>query len=332
MTSSRTPTFVARSPEDVLAVVPVVLGFAPTDSVVMLTFGGARTFHARVDLPTDAADVPDVVDALVEPAVRHRIERVVVVLYSGEERRAGRTAHALARALEQSGIDVVDCLRADGRCWFPLLGRHRGAPPGGVPYDVSGHPFAAEAVVEGFVTHASRDDLARSVAADPARVGRLAAALDATAPPPSTSWLEEGTWARRVVEAHAGGASVATDAELVRLLRGLRHLRVRDAAWSLLRREVAKDHVAFWTDVVRRAPTELVPAPAALLAFAAWLAGHGALAWCALDRVTEVAPDYVMAARVAEVLEQALPPDAWVGGFDWTAPAAALPGASPDVA
>ena len=31
--------------------VPVVLGFTPTDSLVMLTFGAASPFHARVDLP-----------------------------------------------------------------------------------------------------------------------------------------------------------------------------------------------------------------------------------------------------------------------------------------
>ena len=44
MTSSahRTITLTARTPEDVLAAVPVVLGFEPRDSVVMLTFGGDR--------------------------------------------------------------------------------------------------------------------------------------------------------------------------------------------------------------------------------------------------------------------------------------------------
>ena len=44
-------TLTAKSPEDVLAMVPVVLGFTPTDSLVMLTFGAASPFHARVDLP-----------------------------------------------------------------------------------------------------------------------------------------------------------------------------------------------------------------------------------------------------------------------------------------
>ncbi len=44
-------TLTARCPEDVLALVPVLLGFLPSESVVMLTFGAAQAFHARVDRP-----------------------------------------------------------------------------------------------------------------------------------------------------------------------------------------------------------------------------------------------------------------------------------------
>ena len=88
MTSSTTLT--ARSPEDLLALVPVVLGFVPSDSVVMLTFGAEHTFHARVDLPEGRDELPDVVAALLDPAVQHRVRRVVFVVYSRHERRAQR--------------------------------------------------------------------------------------------------------------------------------------------------------------------------------------------------------------------------------------------------
>ena len=54
--SSRS-TFVARNPTDLIAVVPAVLGFHPQDSVVLLTFGLPEgAFHARVDLPVEAAE------------------------------------------------------------------------------------------------------------------------------------------------------------------------------------------------------------------------------------------------------------------------------------
>jgi hypothetical protein len=59
---STTPstTLTARTPEDVLAVVPVVLGFEPTESLVMLTFGSDPPFHARVDLPERDEAVADI--------------------------------------------------------------------------------------------------------------------------------------------------------------------------------------------------------------------------------------------------------------------------------
>jgi len=309
-TSRHAPTFVARSPEDLLAVVPVVLGFAPTDSVVMLTFGGARPFHARVDLPHDPNDVAEVVGALVDPAVRHRVGRVVLVLYSGGDQPARRVANALARSLERSGIAVVDCLRTDGQRWFPLLGRHPGVPAHGVRYDVTGHRFAAEAVVEGFVTHASRDDLARSVAADPARVAALERAAAGAGAVPAT-WPDTGLRVIRLVTAHAGAGTVATDEELAELLGDLVERPVLDVAVGLLDRETARADVAFWTDVVRRAPDELLTGPAVLLAFAAWLAGHGALAWCALDRVPEAGRDHALVGLVTRLLEQAVPPQVW---------------------
>ena len=60
-----TTSLVARTPEDVLAVVPIVLGFVPEESVVMLTFGAERTFHARVDLPDHESEIPEMVSALL---------------------------------------------------------------------------------------------------------------------------------------------------------------------------------------------------------------------------------------------------------------------------
>jgi hypothetical protein len=48
-----------------------------------------------------------------------------------------------------------------------------------------------------------------------------------------------------------------------------------------------------------------------VLAFAAWLAGDGALAWCAVDRCQAVEPDHSLAGLVAQLLESATSPDDW---------------------
>ncbi|KQW53245.1 hypothetical protein ASC77_02830 [Nocardioides sp. Root1257] len=314
--TSPTTTLTARTPEDVLAVVPVVLGFEPTESMVMLTFGSDPPFHARVDLPEDACDLAEMAAMLAAPAGEHRAPLAFLVAYSERDRFADRAVEATARALRRAGVEVIDALRTDGSRWWPVPSRP-GLPLDGTPYDLSAHPFAAQAVYDGRVVHASRDRLAETIAPDPVLVGRVVPALAALTgdPPPA---LDEGTWVRDLVVGHVASRTVPSDDEVARLLRGMLDVRVRDAAWSPLRRDLAREHVELWTDVVRRAPDPLVPAPAALLAFASWQAGQGALAWCAVDRCIEVDPGYSLAGLVAELLTRAVPPDTWEGEFDWT--------------
>ena len=95
------------------------------------------------------------------------------------------------------------------------------------------------------------------------------------------------------------------------MLLGLLETQGRDAAWAAISRDVAARHVRLWTDAVQRAPDDLVAAPAAVLALAAWLAGHGALAWCAVDRCQAVDPGNTLARLVADMLTNAVPPSAW---------------------
>lgn len=309
------PRFVARGPEDVLALVPVVLGFVPSDSVVMLTFGAQQAFHARVDMPEDPDSTPALVEALVAPAVRHRVRRVVLVVYSADGRAGARVARSLARAFGRAGIEVAEALRADGERWFAVLGGRGGVPEWGVPYDVSAHPFLARAVVEGLVTHASRDELAHTLAGDPERIAAVEAASGGLAELRPSS-VADGSWVRQLVSRCVETGEVPGDAEVARLLHAVLDLRVRDAGWCVMRREVAADHVRFWTDIVRRAPLPLLAAPAALLGFAAWLSGNGALAWCALDRCAESDPDYSLADLLGQALTNAVPPSTWEGGWD----------------
>jgi hypothetical protein len=311
-----TPTLTARTPEDVLAMVPIVLGFEPAESMVMLTFGTDPPFHARVDLPERASEVDQMAASLVEPAALHRAPRALLVAYSERDRFADRALRVTSRALTRSGVAVIDGLRTDGRRWHPVP-RRPGVPAHGVPYDLSAHPFAAQAVYDGRVVHRSRAELAASLSAQPDRVGRVVAALAALAGEAAPA-LDEGRWAHDVVVRHVEDATRADDGEVARLLRGMLDVRVRDAAWSPLRRDTAPAHVGFWTDVVRRTPDPLLPAPAALLAFAAWQAGDGALAWCAVDRCLEAHEHYSLGHLVAELLTRAVPPQSWEGGFDWT--------------
>jgi hypothetical protein len=320
-----TTTLNLRSPEDLIAAAPVVLGFVPTDSAVMFTFDGSSCFHARVDLPQRGDDVDTCVETLLEPCLHHGVGRVLFLLFTGDALPAARVCRRLVRAFRDAGIEVIDVLRADGRRWFPLLRSRRSVPPSGVPYDVSAHPFVTASVFHGRVTHRSRADLEATVAPDPAAVARVAAAAsDTSRPPPPASWVPAS------VAAHVDAGSVPDDEEVARLLIGLTDTHVRDATLGLLRRHTAEVHAHFWGDVVRRAPEDYVAPAAAVLGFAAWVWGHGALAWCAVDRSLGADPDYRIAHTLARVLAHAVPPSVWEEVSEQEDPAQGLAARAPD--
>lgn len=315
------PPMAARCPEDLLAMIPVTLGFVPTDSVAMLTFGADHPFHARIDLPRSRADVPEAVECLLEPCVRHHVAQVVLVLFTTDETIAGHVWRALRDGFHDAGIRVVEALRADGRRWFPLLGGDGrdgldGDP--GVAYDVSAHPFVVQAVLAGRVTLADRDELAATLRPVPAQVAEVAAALErrpATwardAAPPDAVVLREGEWTELLVEHLVRQGRSPSSDDVARLLRAMVLLPVRDAAWQTITADDAEDHVAWWTDLLRRTPPGMAAPVATLLAWSAWLAGHGALAWCALDVALAVEPEHALAGQLAELLAAAVPPAAF---------------------
>ena len=296
-------TLTARNPEDLLAVVRVVLGFEPAASIVMLTLGARHACHARVDLPVDSGDLVEVADVLLRPAAGHGAAAVVFVLFTDDDRLARRAARVLRRRFERAGVACLEALRADAGRWHPLFGAPRQPGRAGVPYDVSAHPFVAAAVLDGRVLHGSREELADTLASRSDDVTAIEAAL----PQPSAS----GPWVARLVERHAAAGSVPAVAEAARLLVSIVDPHVRDAAWSGIARADSRRHVELWSALVRRCPEDLLPHAAGVLGFAAWLAGDGALAWCAVDRARAVDRDHSLAGLVADLLDGAVPPGAW---------------------
>ncbi|PVG83678.1 hypothetical protein DDE18_04960 [Nocardioides gansuensis] len=308
MTISPTPPeptrLLARTPEDIVAFAPVALGFTPATSAVMITVGQDQTFHARVDLPDDVDGAEEVVDALLGPAQRHEVRQVLFVVYDDDTAVADEVAWALHDGFTAAGIEVVDVLRVHDGHWFAVLpGRPRSAYAG-TPFDTTSHPFVAQAVYEGKVVLGSREELRASLDPDPGAVAATEAAL-AGARPLSPAQVQ------RLVRHHTAAGTTCDPDELARLAVSLRDPALRDEAWGWVDRGWAREHLAFWRDAVRRVPEHTMPSVAAVLAFAAWLAGEGALAWCAVDRCREVQPGHSLARLVADMLTSAAPPRMW---------------------
>jgi Domain of unknown function (DUF4192) len=312
--TSRGGTFTVRSPADVLALIPYTFGFHPEDSLVLLALGDSgRPFQARIDLPADVADLPVIVDRLVGPAVANRAERAILVAYCEDECLASVGLRRLEDGLAAAGIATVLAFRADGSRWFPV---ERGAEVAdGVPYDVRTHELTSESVLDGRVTFRSRQELASSLTVqDPEEAERLRAAHDrlpAVRAGDRFTSAVESRWLARTVRQHvAAGRPFDVDVG-ARVLRAIAVAAVREHAWCAMTREDAESHIRLWTDLVRRCDGDVVAPAAAVLGFAAWLNGNGALAWCAVDRALCADPDHSMARLVADLLDGAMPPSTW---------------------
>ncbi len=294
----------ARTPDDIAAFVPLALGFVPSRSLVMLSVGSPGGMHARVDLPDDPDDVDDAVEALVRAARHNGVRDVVVVVYDDDTTVAEEAAWAVHAELGGAGIAVREVLRVHDDHWYAVLPGAPLAAYRGVPFTLAEHPFTAQGIYDGRVTHASRDALRATIAPDPEAVRRTQRDLDrAPALPPGAL--------TSLVRRHVDLGTTFSAAELAAVAATVPSGARRDEAWVWLDRGQARRAVDLWSDAVRRLPTSHVAGPASVLAFAAWLVGDGALAWCAVDRCHEAEPRHSLAELVARLLESATSPDTW---------------------
>jgi hypothetical protein len=319
-----------QTPVDLLALVPCLFGFHPEDSLVLVTDSTARQpVNVRVDLPVDDDEIDELVAHLADVVGRNGVRLVTVVCYTDDAALAGGVFERLEARLRGAGVRVGEAVRADGSRYWSLTGCTGACcPADGTPYDLSSHPFTAQAVLDGRVTLGSRRQLADSlVGADPdaveavqaaadAALTRLAAAARSPLGPPApealrTYLVSEGHWVEHRVRRFLDDGAPPDAHDVGRLLVGLAQVEVRDVAWATMDGDNARQHVELWRAVVRDSPRDLLAPPAALLGFAAWLSGDGALAWCAVDRCQEAEPDYSLALLLTDALSAAVPPSSW---------------------
>ncbi|GIF46937.1 uncharacterized protein DUF4192 [Asanoa ferruginea] len=343
MTATQAPPITLRSCADLIASVPYLLGFHPSDSIVVIAIVGVRVrFVARGDLPGGVAP-EHIARRLLSLLQRDTVDTVAIVGY-GPSRSVTPAAEALCAALKSADIHTLDVLRVDaGRYWSYVCTNPTCCPPEGKTYDPTTTCVGAAAVYAGRVALPDRDAVAASIApVDGA--ARMAMTEATTRADARLTALVEGARSApdngqprlRTIALRSAGAAVRANARVAKALRTagdeavdaafdryragrrltddevawlsvlLVHLPVRDHAW-----EHSTDddwQVDLWSDVVRRVDPPLAAAPASLLAYTAWRSGHGALATIAVERALAVDPDYALARMIDEILDQCLPP------------------------
>ncbi|MDT4989331.1 MAG: hypothetical protein QOI74_3425 [Micromonosporaceae bacterium] len=321
--SFSTPRVVLRTPADLLAAVPYLLGFHPADSVVAVGLSRGRVvFSARADLPVPTAP-PDeanaVADHLGAVLARQGVQVALIVGY-GSAAAVTRTVLALRMVLLGYRIGTGDILRVEDGRYFSYGCRAAGCcPADGTPFDMAGTEIAAVATYAGVVALPDRATLAADLAPV---TGSEREAVDrateraarrfttaAGAGDPIASRRTGGRALNRAVRRHADGGRLS-DAEVGRLTVLLTRTDVRDLYWSRITSagDRLDAHLALWRDLTRRARPDLVAAPATLFAYASWRAGNGALARVAIDRALDADPAYRLALLLGEALDHGLPP------------------------
>jgi Domain of unknown function (DUF4192) len=327
--STRKVRLSAGSPEAVLAIVPHLLGFYPERSLVVIGLSGqpsqvSVTFRYDLPDPPHALQIAEIAEHAASVLKRQEIHAAVMIGY-GSEALAAPVLDIVMRKLMLTGVCVGEVLRAEaGRYWSQLCDSPECCPAEGRPYDPGSHPAAAAMTQAGHGAHPDREALARTLQPPPGTAEQVRQATNAARlmlselvaqgladgdPDPRLRVARAGRAAvQHALKLYRAGRSIASREQLAWLAVLLADLRVRDDAWARMDLPHLDEHRRLWTDVLRAAAPEYVPAPACLLAFTAWQAGSGALAVCAIDRALAADPDYSMALLLFDALQAGLPP------------------------
>jgi hypothetical protein len=320
----------AATPDAVLAVVPHMLGFYPSSSLVVLGLGEQNrvmvTFRYDLPAPPDSHLAEDIAEHACYVLDRERIRSALLVGY-GPEDLVAPAVGATAVRLIGSGVELHEVLRADsGRYWSMLCDDPACCPPGGRSYDPGSHPAAAAMTEAGLAAQPDREALARTLQRPAGSADVIARATsrallrlsqltelgeaDGDRDPQLRATRIGRREVQRAIRRYRAGATIDSIEHLAWLAVLMADLRVRDDAWARMDPAFRDHHCRLWTDVLRCAALDYAPAPGALLAFTAWQAGNGVLAAIAVDRALGADPGYSMARLLSEAIEAALPPSA----------------------
>jgi hypothetical protein len=329
--ASTRPALRITSPASLLAVVPHLLTFQPSNSLVVVGTEGRR-HQVRMTLRYDLPDPPsgELCGEITGHAFRvlsaQHIEVAAVVGY-GPGRLVTPLADALREQAPGAGVMIGELLRAeDQRYWSYLCKNPECCPPEGTPFTTGNHPSTAGIAATGAPVLASREELAATIApiggasADRMHVAtraaeeqsaRLVARVARSGRRPSARRLVAAAGVEAVIEAvdtYRRGRKIVAGNPLAWLSVVLKDLRVRDDAWARMDPGYKDAHLRLWTDLTRLARPGYVAPAASLLAFVAWQAGNGALANVALDRALSDTPGYTMARLLRQAIDSGAPP------------------------
>lgn len=312
-------TTIARvtGPADLAASVPEIIGFTPTESLVVLALKeprGRLAMTMRFDLSASEVLVEEVPARLRQATAT----RTALLLHTDEEGDLPRAElmAELMGAVEDAGITVSEALLVRNGTWWSYTCSRACCPPQGSPVAPAdrGAPglMAAERVLQGGVVFDTREDLAASIApVFPLGEDVRLAQLEVAAEDLLESVLDDRPRAERRAVKQLRKAlrapSALTEISLSRCVVSLRLTGVRDEvlAWVPAQAEQVQ---ALMTVLARWTPRREAGAVLTVLGAAAYAQGAGALARIALEGAVETGEAQTFAALLLQALDRQVPP------------------------
>lgn len=291
-----------RSVDDLVGLVPYLMGFHPRESLVAMVLEEGRLHvTARVDLAI--AGHPDELEGLLGRLfARFPAAEVWFLAYTEDEERGWAALDACAQLVGL--VRLGRLIQVGGKGW-------RADCPEGPWGEISGavSATAAEASVLGLAPLTSRERLADAVAGPPdGEVGDLLAAFEAT----DAELAALGARGRnRLLRNLLRTPAVCRVKDCVRLALLVHRPECQLAVLRSLGNATAEQQLGLWRQVVRHSLVSHRPTVLGLLGMAAWQTGDGALQVVCLEELDRIDPAVPLAAVLEWLNRNVVPPGDW---------------------
>lgn len=300
-----------KNPNDLITTVPLLLGFHPTHSLVVVGLAALDlqcTF--RIDLPGSADHIEHLRD-LTAQLCRNECDGCILIAY-GEREVAEAAIARTTQRLHAAGIKPIDRLRVEDGRWFSLDCGLDCCPAEGRPVPQSS-PASCEVAVAG--GHALPDRSAVAAQFDPAEPDRraaVAAAVDAALlSETELDWAEQRGRDLGAVDRWMDSPELPGPEDIAILGLALGDLDIRDHAIGRIGSGAFEDNRAdLWIWLARHLDGGMTAPAATVAAFAAYRAGNGVVALEALELALRSQPNYRLARMLMAALQAGMPPNA----------------------
>ena len=300
-----------HGPAELVSMVPYLLGFHPSESLVVVGMDDKRVLlTARVDL-SELRD-PKTLTGTMDSLSRGGATKIIAALYHqwGRHRLDGASYlpyvwmnEALGIQAKRVGIEVSDVLLVShGRWWSYACTDAQCCPPEGRELPKETTAAEATAVAAGLVALDNREALAEML------VPRNQVPASVIANAEESQGFTPDLTTKRVIFAAARGEPAELDEDdYARFGVALRDHGIRDACW-MAQDDGRIEGRQLWQELAVHLPSPYDAAPLFLFAWSVWRSGNGALAGIAAERALESDPAYSSADLLLAALRQGIDP------------------------